>query len=282
MYRKCYSVRRRAVSPVVATIILVAIFTVLVGAALGVSRDLISGGYTQSDASEARSLCSALGAAVSTVAFTYSEAQSVGYTFRSTSTEFIPNALEYVIQLSGGPTIQVSTGLILAATPATQFSYGANYYSVVYPPNGGRPTAPTVGTASGDVWAIQEDNSSGHAEYVFTAVFAVPQLVDTGMVVGGQAVWRLYVVRLMGGPGVQVFSDSGYITVDGVGEQVYSYGNVTAISVATSSSGSPYPPGFLGLAGSSYTFADPGSVILQVVVANVTVSGTMVQGAGNG
>jgi hypothetical protein len=273
MYRKCYRFSRRGVSPVVATILLVAIFTVLVAVALSVAQDVLSGGYTQSDSSEAASVCGALGGAVSRVGFSYGEAESVSYTFKTSSLVFIPGALGYTIEFSDDKSISVSTGVLIVGTPATHFSYGGSYFEAVYPPGGGYPVAPSTDST---VWSIQDEGSMGGAEYVFTALFPVPQLVNTTITVGGDQVWRLYIIRLVGGgSSVESFTKSGYISVEGLGEEVYTYSGVSTISVEVSSLTQAYPTGFFRISAANAEFGG-GGVIVQVVVANVSVSGSVI------
>jgi len=273
MSKKCYRFSRRGVSPVVATILLVAIFTVLVAVALGVAQDVLSGGYTQSDSSEAASVCSALGGAVSRVGFSYGAAESVGYTFKASSMVFIPAALEYTIQFSNGQSLTVSTGVLVVSTPATHFSFGGGYYETVYPAGGGYPVAPSTGSV---VWSIQDEGSVGGSEYVFTALYPVPELVNTTIVVGGEQVWRLYIIRLVGGgSSVVSFASSGYVSVEGLGEKVYSYGGVSGLSVGVSSLTQAYSTGFFRVTTTQAEFGGgAGGVVVQVVVANVSVGGS--------
>ncbi|MEM3710455.1 MAG: hypothetical protein QW453_00195 [Thermoprotei archaeon] len=268
---KCSMFNRRAVSPIVATTLLVAIFTILVAVALSVSQDVLSGGYTQSDSSQAASVCGALAGAVNRVGFSYGEAESVGYTFWSSSLAFIPSALVYTISFSNGESISVSTGVLVVATPATHFSYGGGYYETVYPAGGGHPVAPSTGSV---VWSIQDEDSVGKAEYVFTALFPLPELVNTGITVGGEQLWRIYMVNLVGGSSVESFAKSGYVSVEGLGQKVYSYGGVTGLSVQVSSLTQAYTTSFFKLNTTQTQFND--GVLVQVVVANVSLSGSTV------
>lgn len=275
MATKCYVFSRRGVSPVIATMILLAIFTVIVAASLSVSQTLLSGGYTQSDSSEAASMCSALAASVNRVGFAYGEAESVGYTFQSSTIAFIPNALKYTINFSVGASISVSTGVLLVATPAKHYSFGRNYYVTLYPAGVGLPIAPSSGPNSSAVWSIQDEYAMGGAEYVFTLVYPLPELVNTGISVGQEAVWRVYVLRLIGGSGVEPFSRSGYVSVGGLGEQVYSYTGVNSVSVQAISLTQAYPTGLFRVNTTGVQLgSDDGGAIVQIVVGNVSVSGT--------
>lgn len=254
----------------VATIILVAIFTVLVGAALGVSQSLLSGAYTRSDSSEAASVCGALAAAASSTGFTYGEAQSVGYTFRSSSIAFIPGVLSYTVEFPGGGPIVLSTGIVVVGTPDA--GYFGPRYTTIYPSGSHYPTAPSVGVGGSVAWAAQQVWSEGSAEYVFTYVYTLPRLVDTGLSVGGEEVWRLYFISLVGGGGgVESFTKAGYIELSALGGQVYTYSGVEELSVTYTSSSAAYPAGFFNISTTTFNFESP--VVLQVVVAQVAVSG---------
>lgn len=236
--------------------------------ALSVAQDMLSEAYARSDSSEAASVCAALAAAASNVGFTYGEAQSVGYTFKASTVAFIPRALGYTLQFSDGAQIYLSTGVVVVATPYA----GMAHYTTIYPEGAQNPAAPSVGPSGSVVWSIQEPWPQGPAEYVYALVFTLPKLVDTGMNVGGLEVWRLYFINLVGAGGVESFSNSGYVTLSAQVQQVYAYSGVSWLSIGFSSQTPAYPTGFFNVGASKLEF--DGQVVVQVVVANVSVYGT--------
>ncbi|MEM0322193.1 MAG: hypothetical protein QW613_07370 [Thermoprotei archaeon] len=130
---------KAGVSPVVATIILIAIFIIVVSAALAFTQTELTSYYAQSDLSQAQSFASNLAQAINSVAFTFGRSLSIGYGFKYAAIAYIPNVVKYTITISEQSgqtyTFQISTGILIVAISAHFYSLGENYEQTIYPKN---------------------------------------------------------------------------------------------------------------------------------------------------
>jgi hypothetical protein len=297
--------RKSAISPVIATIILIGIFVAVVSAALGFAFDELSSYYAQSDLQQSNSVSTQVAQGINSVALTFGRSVSVGYSFRYASVAVVPDVIQYVITVVSPNcphsvcTIYAYTGMLMIAIPGHYFSLGNNYQAVIYP-TGFVPSNTFVskgGSGSMSVSFSKEfENPAGGGENLYTVVVPVPLEINTTQTLTSSAkptpVIRLYVVQLssVGQPyqlasnctakppsaTVSVFNlKSGYISVQGQGEQVCTIFNILKVQVSEYNNNTLYPPQFFGFAqvGQSISYNSPSNVTLQVFVGDVGIGG---------
>lgn len=261
-----------------------AIFILLVGAALSISEQELSVGYVRADLSQERTVCSASSRAVDSVGFSFGAAQSVGYSFKSSAVAFVPNTFLYTLtlQLTDSQEVRLEyySGIFLFATGSPHYAISENYYELVYPEGDGTRPAPLSDGATADTsFCSLVEQVTGGGNYFYAAVFTLPGLSNSSLSVNGEELWRLYAVSLVGASaGVEGFSRQGSVSFAGNGERVYSFANVVSLNVSVEQASSVYAPSIFFAPQASYVFASPSD--LQVVLGNVTVGGSYTSGGG--
>lgn len=299
--------RKKAISPVIATIILIGIFVAVVAAALGFAFDELSSYYAQSDLQQSNSVSTQVAQGINSVALTFGRSVSVGYSFRYASVAVIPDVLQYYIQVVSPNcpqnvcTIYAYTGMFMIAIPGHYFSLGNNYQAVIYP-TGFDPSKTFVskgGSGSMTVSFTKEfESPTGGGENLYTAVVPVPLETNTTQTLTSSSkptpVIRLYIVQLssVGEPyqlasncaakppnaTVSVFSlKSGYISVQGQGEQVCTIFNIQDVTISVVYNGALYPAQFFGFSPTGQTiggYTAKSNVTLQVFIGDVGIGGS--------
>lgn len=139
----------RGISPVLATIILLAVFVTVIVVALGFAETELSAYSARSDLSIAKSFAMDASAAITQIGFSDGASQSLGYGFRSAALAYIPSLVVYnfTFTYSGSVTcpkqftplkqgvceLIVDEGGVVVSIPAHYFSLGSGYCEIIYP-----------------------------------------------------------------------------------------------------------------------------------------------------
>jgi len=292
---------KKAVSPVVATVILIAVFIAVVSAALSFAEVELSSYYAQSDLQQSSTLASQVAQGINAVALTFGRSVSIGYSFKYASIAVIPNVVKYVIQISSSECpnnmcyVYAYTGMLVIAIPAHYYSLGNDYMSTIYPAS--FPITKTFVSKGGSgsiALAFTKEFESNGIEFLYTVVVPVPLEVNTTQSIGGSQkipVVRLYFVQLSNlaqqyplpsnctanppKASVSILSlKSGYITVQGQGSQVCTVIGVTSISIQWYPMSTLYSSQFFNFPQTGQVIVFPnGNAELQVYIGDVGVGG---------
>ncbi|MEM3655837.1 MAG: hypothetical protein QXP58_04940 [Thermoprotei archaeon] len=292
---------KAGVSPVVATIILIAIFIIVVSAALNFADTELSGYYAQSDLQQSRSVSSQVAQSINSVAFTFGRSLSVGYSFKYASIAIIPDVMEYLItvQSESCPNnecqLTAYTGMLLIGIPAKYYTLGNNYQSIIYPGVFNlSKTFVSKGGSGSMALAFSKEFESGSNLFLYTAVIPLPLETNTTQSpLGSNPVFvvRIYLTQVStllnpyplspscSAPPPQspvyVFQQkSGFISVQGQGEEVCTINNIQSVEITAKPMGTLYPAGFFGFnSGQTINFNSNKNVELQVFIGDVGMGG---------
>jgi len=290
------------VSPVVATIILIAIFIAVVSAALGFTQTELTSYYAQSDLNQAQSFASNLAQAVNSVAFTFGRSLSIGYGFKYATVAYIPNVLVYTITIEGeGGTyaFQIYTGILLVAISAHFYSLGRNYEQILYPQSYTRLVS--LGGAGSYSLAYSKEYFASGQPYIYTVIAPIPLAINNtvtlqaGSTETTQYVTKIYLAQLVPGSqqeqppqsctqtaqpkiGVVTYNlTTGYISAQGAGYASCTVANVESIKISVSSVSQLYPSSFFIFPSTSETIHPPsqnGEWQIQFYVGPVELGGS--------
>ncbi len=293
---------RAGVSPVVATIILIAIFVAVVSAALGFTQTELTSYYAQSDLNQAQSFASNLAQAINSVAFTFGRSLSIGYGYKYATVAYIPNVLTYTIKVTAASSIytfQIYTGILLIAISAHFYSLGQNYEQTLYPQSYTR-LASLGGAGSYSLAYSKEYFTSGQA-YIYTVIVPIPLAINntvslqTGSTKTTQYVTKIYLAQLVPGSqqeqppqsctqttqpkiGVVTYNlTTGYISAQGAGYASCTVANIESITISVSSASQLYQSSFFIFPSTQETINPPssqnGQWQLQLYVGPVELGG---------
>ncbi|PSN96690.1 hypothetical protein B9Q04_00275 [Candidatus Marsarchaeota G2 archaeon BE_D] len=292
---------RAGVSPVVATIILIAIFIAVVSAALGFTQTELTSYYAQSDLNQAQSFASNLAQAVNSVAFTFGRSLSIGYGFKYATIAYIPNVLVYTITVTAADntyTFQIYTGILLVAISAHFYSLGQNYEQTIYPQKYTRLVS--LGGAGSYSLAYSKEYFTSGQPYIYTVIAPIPLAINNtitlqaGSTQKTQYVTKIYLAQLVPGNqqeqppqsctqitppkiGVVTYNvTTGYISTQGAGYASCTIANVESITVSASSASQLYPTSFFIFPSLQETIHPPsqgGEWQLQLYVGSVELGG---------
>lgn len=287
---------KRAVSPVVATIILLAVFIVVVGAALSFAQTELSSYYAQSDLNQAQSFASSMAQAINSVAFTFGRSISIGYGFKYAAIAYIPNALKYTITVqttsSGTQTFYVYSGMLMVAISARFFSLGQSYQQTLYPTT--YPRLVSIGGGGSYTLAYSKEYFSSGQPYIYTVIVPIPLALNITQ--GGQTtqyVAKIYITQLVPvnqqsqppsgcnqsqPPQLKVVKynlTTGYVSAQGLGYASCAVSNVNSVTVSVTAINQLYPAGFFVFPQTSMSLNRPGTPWqLQLYVGVVGLGGS--------
>ncbi|PSN84305.1 hypothetical protein B9Q02_09655 [Candidatus Marsarchaeota G1 archaeon BE_D] len=252
---------KKAVSPVVATIILIAVFIAVVAAALSFATVELSSYYAQSDFNQSQNFVLSLAESLENVGFTFGRSVSIGYAFKYASVALIPVAIQYSVTLtfvSGSPiTLSTYTGFVLVAISGHYYSLGSNFYSIVYPPSY-KSLSSFGGSGSMGFAFMREYQTGGKGGGVFLDSVVVPIPLSLNLTltssIGSQSttqyITRIYLLQLsyyktplplptncatQNPPTQKVVKfnlTSGFLSLQGGSQTVCSYSGVKSVQIS--------------------------------------------------
>ncbi len=286
---------RRAISPVIATVILLAVFIALVSAALAFVDTELTSYYANSDLASSSTFAQNYAQAVQSVGMTFGRSLSIGYGVKYAQLAFIPAALQYTITV-GSQSCLIVTGFLLSAISASYYSLGKNYYINYYP---GKFSGLSSIGASGSfarAFATEYQSTPNSPFFLDTVVMGIPQVTNFMLTTPGSSpvnITRIYLPELYYrnnpipmdcsgsmGPSTEVTrftSPTGYISAQGQGLQVETYSSTSTTFQITASAtpafSSQYPLSFYHFSSSTQTFHIQSGQEIQIFIGDIEVLG---------
>jgi hypothetical protein len=135
--RRC----KRAMSPAVSSVIMIAAVMVLVFAALSYATAILNSRLAENEFAACTQFMRATGLQIDSVAWTFGRTQTVSYSSRYGAVAVLPQSLEYSVQVhgpAGWETVipNVTSAVVMYNMPVTAYSLGNNYFERIMPGNG--------------------------------------------------------------------------------------------------------------------------------------------------
>jgi len=216
----------RAISPAISTVIMTSAIVVLVFVSMTYAQTYLSSSMAQNEFNSNKQFMQTTGLQIDDVAWMTGRTQTIVYTATYGSVEFLPQSLNYSMEINEGSgwqlvNLTLQTGIVLYNMPSNTYTLGKNYLDQLSS-NGSflqeGPSAPVS-----DVYAIEKvPMSDGN----FLRVAAVPSIRMLSTSVGSQSYVEFYLPLLQSGTNLGL---SQSVTLTGKSITQYVQSGVTAV-----------------------------------------------------
>jgi len=250
MVRKNFkkSLGKRAISPVVSTVILTGAMVALLSVTLVFANNLLWSRIAESDFNSAKQLMQTIGLQVDDVAWTVGRTETIRYSSRFGDVTLLSSALNYTVyaKTKGSPTYQFlasyQVGVLLFNIPISKYSLSNGYYELIFPSQ--NSTLTLTGTSAPVIreFAV-EKLPMGDGNYIRVVVApCIRSLFSTVNMSGSSTYYvRLYLPVLTQGSAPRLTES---VTVTGNSVEAKTVGNVASINVTVSFPSSTAQMGF--------------------------------------
>jgi len=250
MVRKNFkkSLGKRAISPVISTVILTGAMVALLSITLVFANNLLWSRIAESDFNSAKQLMQTIGLQVDDVAWTVGRTETIRYSSRFGDVTLLSSALNYTVYVKtkGSPTYQFlasyQVGVLLFNIPISKYSLGNGYYELIFPSQNN--TLTLTGTSAPVIreFAV-EKLPMGDGNYIRVVVApCIRSLFSTVNMSGSSTYYvKLYLPVLTKGSAPRL-TESVTVTGNAVGAKTVS--NVASINVTVSFPSSTAQMGF--------------------------------------
>lgn len=249
MVDKCFKKRfdKRAISPVVSTVILTGAMVALLSITLVFANSFLWSRIAESDFNSAKQLMQTIGLQIDDVAWTPGRTQTIRYSSKCGEVTLLSSALNYTVyyKTKGGTTYQFlasyQVGVLLFNIPTSKYSISNNYYELVFPSQ--NSTLTLTGTSAPVIreFAV-EKLPMGDGNYIRVVVApCVRSLFSTANTSDDDYYVKLYLPVLTQGSAPRL-TQSVTVTGNSLGAKTVS--NVASINVTVSFPSSTRQMGF--------------------------------------
>jgi len=128
---------KKAVSPVISTVIITATIVVLVLVAAVFANNFLSARMAESDFNAAKQFMKTMGLQIDDVAWRIGQTETIRYTSRDGDVNFLNATLNYKIEINTGSGFTLfsanDTGIIFFKMPVSKYTVSNNYYELIWP-----------------------------------------------------------------------------------------------------------------------------------------------------
>jgi len=251
MVRKNFkkSLGKRAISPVISTVILTGAMVALLSITLVFANNLLWSRIAESDFNSAKQLMQTIGLQVDDVAWTVGRTETIRYSSRFGDVTLLSSALNYTVyaKTKGSPTYQFlasyQVGVLLFNIPISKYSLSNGYYELIFPSQKDTLTLTLTGASAPVMreFAV-EKLPMGDGSYLRVVVApCVRSLFSTINMSGSTYYVKLYLPVLTQGSAPRRTQS---VTVTGNSVEAKTVSNVASINVTVSFPSSTAQMGF--------------------------------------
>jgi hypothetical protein len=214
------------------------------------------------------------GLQIDNVAWTIGRTETVDYTANYGQVTFVPNVINYAIEINGIPTYNFTTGMILFNMPLSDYSLGNNYFSRIMPSNSGSFLQWNASAPVCQVFATQKVPMTNGSYARIVAVPTVRVLNSTLITAsGGVSYYTFYLPCLVSGLSPYL---SQSVTLTGSSltnlppSDTITQVRITATAVSNSPTG--FNDAFFNFDSTSETIVIPHGALVEFYIGTVEVS----------
>ena len=264
----------RAISPAISTVIMTAAIVVLVLVAITYANSSLTNQIAGDEFSANKQFMQSTGLQIDNVAWTIGRTETVDYTANYGQVTFVPNVINYAIEINGIPTYNFTTGMILFNMPLSDYSLGNNYFSRIMPSNSGSFLQWNASAPVCQVFATQKVPMTNGSYARIVAVPTVRVLNSTLITAsGGVSYYTFYLPCLVSGLSPYL---SQSVTLTGSSltnlppSDTITQVRITATAVSNSPTG--FNDAFFNFDSTSETIVIPHGALVEFYIGTVEVS----------
>ena len=263
---------KKAVEPVVATIIITATIIALVTVAMIFANNLLMASVAQSDFNSAKQYMQSVAMQIDDVAWQIGQTETVSYSTRYGAINVLNGALSYNVSMTpvtGSTQNYVfSTGIIYFYMPVSYYSLANNYFSQVWPLKVSNLVNNGSSSPVATVFAIEKMPMSD-GEYIRVVVAPVLRLIQSSIAATNYLSLYLPILSLASSPRL-----SQSVTLKGNSISTNTLNSVKSLSVTVSfpNSASGFDNTFFNFPLTTQSIPIQGTCVAQLYTGSVGVS----------
>ena len=262
--------KKRALSPVMSTVILTSVIVVLLLVAIGFANSFLNARIAENEFASMKQFMQTVGLQTDDVAWIPGRTQTTRYASKYGQVKFQSLALNYSFYFDGSPTINFSygAGVVLFNMPVRRYSLGDNYFETVFPSSNrflqNGTSAPVCRVS------VVEQLSMVDGDYIRIVVAPIIRYLDS--TINDVAYFRLYLPLFVSGPLLQ---NSQSITLSGKNITRLMVSNVNSVTVKLgfpNGNATGLKSGFFNFDSVEETFTVPSNSVVEIYTGEVIVA----------
>jgi len=229
---------KRALSPVISTVILTGAIVALLSITLVFANGLLWSRIAEGDFNSGKQFMQTIGLQIDDVAWTVGRTETIRYSSRYGDVTILPSALNYTVYVKtgGNSTYQFlasyAVGVLLFNVPISKYSVTNGYWELIFPSQNNTLTLKGTSAPVARVFAV-EKLPMGDGSYIRVVVAPSVRLLNSTIITSGSSTYytKLYLPVLKSGSAPRL---SQAVTMTGSSVSAKTVSNVASIKVNVS------------------------------------------------